>query len=104
MSLLNKRLQSGFLVKLGRVRLKNASAMPLLCTKQSFFVCGKEIVGSSKNCDIPKGFKAILLSRKGCFTPVPMWRITRFQGNWCGGIWAEEKLSLSRVTMNLTKM
>ena len=68
MSLLNKRLQNGFLAKLGRIRYKNGSAMPLSCTKQSFLLCGGETAGSNKNCDVPKGFKAILLLRRGCLS------------------------------------
>ena len=55
--------------------------MPLFSTKQSFFLSGKEIAGCSKNCVVPKDFEAIFLLRRGCFTPVPMSRGTRFQGN-----------------------
>ena len=67
--------------------------MPLSSTKQSFFLCGREIAGSSKNCDVPKGFKAILLLRREFFTSVLMSRLTFFRGKWCGGIWRNEELS-----------
>ena len=57
MSLLNKRLQSGFVAKLDRVKVRNGFAMSLSRTMQSFFLCGGEIAENNENCDVPKGFK-----------------------------------------------
>ena len=43
----------GYLIKVGRVRFRKTSAMPLSSTKQSLFLRGEEIVESSKDCDAP---------------------------------------------------
>ena len=41
--------------------------MPLPSTKLSFFLVGKEIGRTNKDCDVPEGFKAILLLKEGMF-------------------------------------
>ena len=38
-----------FLIEMGRVWFGKTSAMPLSSTKQLFFLCGEEIVGSNKD-------------------------------------------------------
>ena len=55
--------------------------MLLSSTKQFLFLCDKDIVGGSRDCDVPEGLKAILLVGKKCFAPVPMSRLLVFKGN-----------------------
>ena len=54
--------------------------MPLSSAKQSLFLCGKDIVGDSKNFDVPEGLEAILLIGKECFASVPISRLLVFKG------------------------
>ena len=58
------RLQSRFAGACGKVKSREALAMPLLSTKLCFFLVGKEIGRTNKDCDVPIGLKAILLLKE----------------------------------------